>query len=459
MAIKLMNVNNATRQQLFMFVVNELITYSYQTMSISKTLFLIAVSILQFGIYAQNDVLFGLLRTSNPASVKLGTIDLVNGSITGLGQSNVATSINLTGAALDLTTNQYYFLTQGGTNGVAVSVGLDDGALINQAALNNPISPSYFDNFRFNTSDSTLYGLARRYIPGASPGQGTGELYFSSMNPATGEITQISPQSILDSYSLSGSAIDPHQMVYYFSKGSQFYGIDMYNGQVYTSQTLSFPEGGLFFDNYTYNCADTAIYGIIRVTTTPPITAYFGKINPQTGVVTRISQTPLANSMYSVNGSSTIDPYTGTYYYVSSLPQGGVGVIGISTYTGALISVYPVASSSGVATYFDMIRHPSDCLGAAAYRPDSNGGGGSAGIENFDPNRSKVYPNPVDDQLNIESTSIIYSLILRDAKGGILFAANPQEKFTKISFEHMPSGLYFLEVQNEFGLELLKVVK
>ncbi len=54
-----MNVNNATRQQLFMFVVNELITYSYLTMSISKTLFLIAVSILQFGIYAQNDVLFG----------------------------------------------------------------------------------------------------------------------------------------------------------------------------------------------------------------------------------------------------------------------------------------------------------------------------------------------------------------------------------------------------------------
>jgi hypothetical protein len=459
MVIKLMNVNNATRQQLFMFVVNELITYFYQTMSISKTLFLVAVSILQFGMYAQNDVLFGLLRTSNPAGVKLGMLDLINGNISPLGTNPITANVNITGAALDLNTNNYYFLTQGANNGVAMSVGINDGVVNNQVPLFNPIAPSSFNNFRFNTSDSTLYGLAGRWIPGAGPGQGTGELYFSSMNPVTGEITQISPQSILDSYSLSGSAIDPHQMIYYFSKVTQFYGIDMYNGQVYTSQTLSFPEGGLFFDNYTYNCADTTIYGIIRATTTPPITAYFGKINPQTGVVTRISQTPLTNSMYSVNGSSTIDPYTGTYYYVSSLPQGGVGVIGMSTYTGALVSVYPVASSAGITTYFDMIRHPSDCLGAAAYRPDSNGGGGSASVQNITIATSKVYPNPISDQLNIESTSIIYSLILRDTKGGILFKAHPQEEFVKISFEHIPSGVYFLEIQKENGLELLKVVK
>ena len=413
-----------------------------------------------FLLPAQAQVLYGLLRTSNPAGVKLGTLDLLSGSFTALGNNGITSNVNITGAALDLNTNSYYFLTQGGTNGIAMTVGINDGAVNNQVPLFNPIAPSSFNNFRFNTSDSTLYGLAGRYIPGAGPGQGTGELYFSSMNPATGEITQISPQSILDSYSLSGSAIDPHQMVYYFSKGSQFYGIDMYNGQVYSSQAFSFPEGGLSFANYTYNCADTTIYGIISTTNTPPFTCYLGKVNPATGEVTRVTQSVLPYSIFSVNGSSTVDPYTGTYYCVSQIPGGGgIAVVGISVSTGTVVSVHPVNAATAGSAYFDMIRHPSDCMGAAAYRPNTNGGGGSASIENLDPNGSKVYPNPVDDQLNIESTSIIYSLILRDAKGGILFEANPQEKFTKISFEHIPSGVYFLEVQNEHGLELLKVVK
>lgn len=440
-----------------MFVVDKLIFFN--TMSISKTLFLVSICILQFGMYAQNDVLFGLLRTSSPAEVKLGTLDLLSGNITALGTNPITANVNITGAALDLNTNNYYFLTQGGIHGVAMSVGTNDGVVNNQVPLFNPIAPSFFNNFRFNTSDSTLYGLARRWIPGAGPGQGYGELFFSSMDPVSGQITQISPQSIIDSYSLSGSAIDPHQMVYYFSKSTQFLGIDMYNGQVFSSQTLSFPEGGLFFDNYTYNCADTTIYGIIRATTTPPITAYFGKVNSQTGVVTRISQTPLLNSMYSVNGSSTIDPYTGTYYYVSTLPQGGVGVIGLSTYTGLLVSVHPISSSTGVTTYFDMIRHPSDCFGALAFRPDLNGGGGAADIQSSVSSVSKIYPNPVVDQLNIESVSMINLVILRDIKGGILFETKPQEKFLNISFLHIPSGVYFLEIQKENGVELLKVVK
>lgn len=412
-----------------------------------------------FSFCSQAQVLYGLLRTSNPASVKLGTLDLVNGSLSGLGQSNVATSINLTGAALDLTTNQYYFLTQGGTNGVVVSVGLNDGVLINQAALNNPISPSYFDNFRFNTSDSTLYGLARRYIPGAGPGQGTGELYFSSMNPATGEITQISPQSITDSYSLSGNAIDPHQMIYYFSKGSQFYGIDMYNGQIYTAPTISFAEGGLNFDNYTYNCADTTIYGIIRATNTPPITAYLGKINPSTGVVTRISQTLLDYNTYSVNGSSTIDPFNGIYYYVSQMPGGGVGVIGISITTGALESVYPISSTTAATAYFDMIRHPSDCLGAAAYRPNTNGGGGAAGIENIDPNQSRVYPNPFTDLLTIEASTSMEKLTMTDLQGKVVYEMVPLQKQIDLDLKMLPNGLYMLEIRTKNGIELMKVVK
>ncbi len=427
-----------------------------------KTLFLGTICTLQFIVNAQNNILYGLIRTNPASGIFLGSMDVTSGQITQISPSSVVPTYVWSGAALDLNTGKYIF--SGAANTIA-TVSLMDGQLVSQPPINNPNNGGYFENFRFNTSDSTLYGLARKQLQGMPPGISSVAVYLASINPTSGAVTEISPQVIGQSYAGQSSAIDPHQMVYYYTamnanpNAQLFTGLDLYNGQVFSAQPFSFPEGGNIFDNYTYNCADTTIYGIIRITTTQPQTYYFGKIDPQTGVVTRVSNQPLPFSVYVGNGSATIDPDAGVYYFETNLPQGGYAMTGLSIATGAVVCQFPLPVNNGVFTYFDMLRHPSDCMGAAAYRPNTNGGGGSAGIENLDPNGSKVYPNPVDDQLNIESTSIIYSLILRDAKGGILFEANPQEKFTKISFEHIPSGVYFLEVQNEHGLELLKVVK
>lgn len=422
-----------------------------------KQLVFLFIASIQLSICAQTPLLYGLLRTSNPASVKLGTLDLLTGNCTALSPVDVATSINLTGAALDLNTNNYFFITQGGANGSLLTIGLNDGLLVAQQAVNNPIAPSYFDNFRFNTADSTLYGLARRLVPASGGQPAYGELYFSSIDPSTGVITQISPQAIGDSYSISGNAIDPHQMLYYYSKGTQFYGIDMYNGQVYTAHTLSFPEGGMYFDNYTYNCADTTIYGIIRATTTPPITAYLGKINPTTGVVTRIAQTPLQYNTYSVNGSSTIDPATGIYYYVTSTPPNGVAVVGISLATGTLVSINPITSTTGLTTYFDMLRHPSDCYAAEPVRPSTIDGG--AGLVTTFLSQTKVYPHPILDQLFIESETVINAYALRDAQGKMILEGQGKNKQIQLSLGQIPSGVYFLEIQTESGIESVKLVK
>jgi hypothetical protein len=427
-----------------------------------KTLFLGTICTLQFIVNAQNNILYGLIRTNPASGIFLGSMDVTTGQITQISPSSVVPTYVWSGAALDLNTGKYIF--SGAANTIA-TVSLMDGQLVSQPPINNPNNGGYFENFRFNTSDSTLYGLARKQLQGMPPGISSVAVYLASINPTSGAVTEISPQVIGQSYAGQSSAIDPHQMVYYYTamnanpNAQLFTGLDLYNGQVFSAQPFSFPEGGNIFDNYTYNCADTTIYGIIRITTTQPQTYYFGKIDPQTGVVTRVSNQPLPFSVYVGNGSATIDPDAGVYYFETNLPQGGYAMTGLSIATGAVVCQFPLPVNNGVFTYFDMLRHPSDCMGAAAYRPNTNGGGGSASIENLDPNGSKVYPNPVADQLNIESTSIIYSLILRDAKGGILFEANPQEKFTKISFEHIPSGVYFLEVQNEHGLELLKVVK
>jgi hypothetical protein len=420
-------------------------------MTKNKSILFLLLSLLGFTTSAQNNSLIGLLRTSNLASIRLGKLDLTTGIFSQLSTASIGNSFNATGAALDPNSGTYFFLGAGGM----LSVDVTTGSVVAQNALTNPIATSYFDNFRFNTSDSSLYGLARRYIQ--TGGQGVGELYLATINPSTGVITQISPQSVGQSYALQGNAIDPHLMVYYYSIASQFVGLDMYTGLVYSSPTISFPQGGLYFDNFTYNCADTSIYGLIRMNTTAPLTVHFGKINPQTGVVTQISQQPIAYSMFSVSGSSTIDPNTGTYYYLSVLPQGGKAVVGISIQTGSVASVDTIPTTGNTQTYFDMMRNPSDCFGAQAYRPDSSGG--TAGTSNLAQPQLKVYPNPFGEQLKISSTVLINTYSLKDAQGKTLFQETPIKTEIQLQTAAFDNGIYFLEIHTALGSEIIKLVK
>ena len=420
-------------------------------MTKNKSILFLLLSLFGFTTSAQNNSLIGLLRTSNPASIRLGKLDLTTGIFSQLSTASIGNSFNATGAALDPNSGTYFFLGAGGM----LSVDVTTGSVVAQNALTNPIATSYFDNFRFNTSDSSLYGLARRYIQ--TGGQGVGELYLATINPTTGVITQISPQSVGQSYALQGNAIDPHLMVYYYSIASQFVGLDMYTGLVYSSPTISFPQGGLYFDNFTYNCADTSIYGLIRMNTTAPLTVHFGKINPQTGVVTQISQQPIAYSMFSVSGSSTIDPNTGTYYYLSVLPQGGKAVVGISIQTGSVASVDTIPTTGNTQTYFDMMRNPSDCFGAQAYRPDSSGG--TAGTSNLSQPQLKVYPNPFGEQLKISSTVLINTYSLKDAQGKTLLQETPLKTEIQLQTAAFNNGIYFLEIHTALGSEIIKLVK
>jgi len=420
-------------------------------MTKNKSILFLLLSLFGFIASAQNNSLIGLLRTSNPASIRLGKLDLTTGIFSQLSTASIGNSFNATGAALDPNSGTYFFLGAGGM----LSVDVTTGSVVAQNALTNPIATSYFDNFRFNTSDSSLYGLARRYIQ--TGGQGVGELYLATINPTTGVITQISPQSVGQSYALQGNAIDPHLMVYYYSIASQFVGLDMYTGLVYSSPTISFPQGGLYFDNFTYNCADTSIYGLIRMNTTAPLTVHFGKINPQTGVVTQISQQPIAYSMFSVSGSSTIDPNTGTYYYLSVLPQGGKAVVGISIQTGSVASVDTIPTTGNTQTYFDMMRNPSDCFGAQAYRPDSSGG--TAGTSNLSQPQLKVYPNPFGEQLKISSTVLINTYSLKDAQGKTLLQETPLKTEIQLQTAAFNNGIYFLEIHTALGSEIIKLVK
>lgn len=427
-----------------------------------KTLLIGVICSIQFASNAQNNLLYGLIRTNPASGIFLGSMDVTTGQITQISPSSVVPTYVWSGAALDLNTGKYIF--SGAANTIA-TVSLMDGQLVSQPSVNNPNNGGFFENFRYNTSDSTMYGLARKQLQGMPPGISSVAVYLATINPTTGIVTEISPQVIGQSYAGQSMAIDPHQMVYYYTAMNAnpytqlFTGLDLYNGQVFSAQPFSFPEGGDIFDNYTYNCADSSIYGIIRFTTNPSQTYYFGKIDPQTGIVTRISNQPLPISVYIGNGSATIDPDAGVYYFETSFPQGGYALTGLSIATGAVVCQFPLPINNGVFTYFDMLRHPSDCMGAAAYRPDSNGGGGAAGIENLDPNGTKVYPNPFTDLLTIEASAPMNKLSMTDLQGKVIFEMTPLQKYMDLDLNELSEGIYMLEIHTINGIELIKVVK
>jgi hypothetical protein len=234
------------------------------------------------------------------ATIRLGTTNPSDGMVYNFGSNTYTMAVNLTGAALNPYTNSYIFI---GLNNIN-TLNLATGNLSNSVPLNNPIAASYFDNFRFNNADSTMYGLARRNVFDPTTMTTIGEVFLAKANTQTGLITQISPTSVGFGFALAGSAIDPYQMVYYYSTGTRLVGLDIYDGSVFSSVPIQVTDG-INFDNFTYSCADTALYGLIRqnyfsyeknpidpldsIQVLDSSTIKLGRIDPKTGIVTTIS--------------------------------------------------------------------------------------------------------------------------------------------------------------------------
>ena len=410
------------------------------------------------------NTMYGLARTTNPAAVYIATMDPVTGIATNIGQTSVSSSINLTGAALNPYNNRFCFF---GDNGLK-SIDLSTGQLTNTATINNPNGTGYFDLFRFNTSDSLMYGLSRRNITNPQTGQVTGTMYLATIDELTGTVTEISPSSIGQGFAYSGSAIDPHQMVFYYSNGSQLVGLDMYNGSIYSNPTLTFPNGGQNFDNFTYSCADTTMYGLVRTnyysSVFNPLTGmttqvfdsaavHLGKVDAMTGAVTKISTQSIGVNSFSVNGSSTIDPVNMIYYFISGSGT-GLTIYGVSLTTGLVVSQGTINNAG--ALYFDMMRIQSDCYESRPTRLEP-----SANIqETFtSTNLVKVFPNPFTDQITVSSEVELQKIELIQANGQVLNSVTVSGKDFTFETSQLINGIYFLQVTNMEGMEIIKIIK
>jgi hypothetical protein len=428
-----------------------------------KRILFLGILILSTKLNAQvpNNTFYGLARKNSPNNeIFLATMNPTTGVATNISPLSLSPIVNLTGAALDPYRMNYHFI---GYNEIK-TINLTTGLQTNSKLLNNPIANSYFDNFRFNNSDSTLYGLARRYIYDTITMVGTGELYLSSIDPSTGTISQISSTSIGQGYALAGSAIDPYQMVYYFSTGANIVGLDMYNGSIYSNMPIQINGGGKYFDNFTYSCADTGLYGLIRtnyfsymydstlmdsIQILDSTSIHLGKINSATGLVTTISPYSIAQGGYTLNAGSTIDPSTMIFYY-----NNGYELVGVSLNTGLIVTKQPITNTNG--QFFELMRIQSNCFEATTPTRLNSTTGITKIQSDFSVN---INPNPVTDLLTIEALTTIDKIEIINTIGQTLLEIKNNTNKIQVNMINMPVGIYFVKCFSKDKLSISKVVK
>ncbi len=399
-------------------------------------LFIPFVSIGQLG-----NTMYGLYRNNNPSTVQLATIDPTTGVINVLGP-NLGNTINLTGVSLNPYNYTYTYQDQDSW----LSVDLTNGGIVNDVVVSLPSATGNFDNFKFNTSDTTMYGIFSQVLYNPTTGVYSGDMRLATCDLSTGQVSLISPASVASSYVMAGSSINPHLMVYYFISEGKLMGIDLYNGSIYTQPLISIPSGGDSFDNFAYSCVDTTMYGLI-VNHGVGVQS-LGKINASTGVVTPLP-TALNFDNYIMNGGATIDPINLIYYFETMDNNAQIYLVGLSLLDGSIVSNVMLPPSG---TYFDMARIDGDCYGAAPSRLNP-----SLQLEESTWSLS-IAPNPSSDVVTINSNSQIEYLRCYGMDGKIARDIT-MDGNNQISIKSFPKGVYMLEVRTASTSRIVKLVK
>jgi len=389
-----------------------------------------------------DNTMYGLYRILNPNSVQLASMDPLTGVITTIGAANtLSTSINATGAALNPYNMSYTYQDEDSW----LSVDLQNGAVLNDVTVTLPNTTGDFNNFRFNTADTNMYGLYSQVIYDPLTGIITGDMRLATCDLTSGAVSIISPTSIAQSYTMTGSAIDPYLMVYYFESEGKFVGLDLYNGQVYSEPLITLMGNGITFDNFAYSCADTTMYGLIMNNGVKAL----GKINVTTGVVTQLP-TLLNFDNYIMNSGGAIDPVNLVYYF-QTMDSTGIKLVGLSLIDGSVVSQVVISANGN---YFDMFRIESDCYEAESTRANP----ATASIEAHDVS-VKLYPNPVQDEVHIDAAHSIETLEILQLDGTLVHSFHPNEQSAHISLAELNPGMYLVNVKTTAGSESYRFVK
>jgi hypothetical protein len=389
------------------------------------------------------------------STIRLGTVDPLTGVVSNLSSNAYNLAINLNGATIDCYQNHYYI----GSGFNLLTFDMNSGDLINNVPVSGALPTASFQNYRFNPSDSIIYGLVpsnfySSYFDSLTMSTievlDSSQIRFGSIDPVNGQYTLIGDYSFNNLYTLAGNSIDPYQMIYYYSAVDTLIGIDLYDGSLYTEIPIQMQPFGIF-ENIAYSCADTSIYGLSRqnftssvfdslimeyVEVVDSITFRLTKIDPNTGVVTFISPYNIQVSG-NLTGGSYIDPNSMTYYF-----KNGNNIVGISLITGLITSSVLKTFPSGEVS-IDMMRSSLNCYGATKIRPNP-----LLGVVNEPKHNLTMSPNPAQTEITFHATMSIEMITVIDFLGNyLLTSAN-----NSIDVSNLPEGIYFAKVHMQDGV-------
>jgi len=193
--------------------------------------------------------------------------------------------------------------------------------------------------------DSTIYGLNMPYPP-------LQDIYFSKIDPFTGNLTHISSVPVSTYYTFGGSTIDVRHGIYYFVSGAKLTGVNLQTGAVVSDAWINNTNGDRF-EYCFYNCKDSTIYGLVSNAGRTELR--LGKINPFTGTVTNISPAPIAANY--LLGGYTLDMDRGIYYFLSDQHE----FTGVDIHTGLTVSHVTIAG------FDEFVEFAYNCRDSAIY--------------------------------------------------------------------------------------------
>jgi hypothetical protein len=405
------------------------------------------------------------IEVLDSATIRLGSIDPLTGVVTNVGNSAYMSGINLNGATLNPYANQYYI----GSGFNLLTFDLNSGDMINNVPISGPLPSSSFQNLRFNPSDSTIYGMVPNNFYSSyfdSTVMTTIEVLdstqirFASIDPVSGQYSLIGNSSNSNIYTLAGNSIDPYQMVYYYSAVDTLIGVDIYTGNTFSSVPIQLPSGAIF-ENITYSCIDTSIYGITRQNFISSVydslfmidfevldstTFRVSKINPNTGVVTFISPNNIGLGG-NLSGGSFIDPNSMTFFF-----SNGNQIVGVSLVSGLITSVVTKTFTSG-AFSLDMMRSTLNCWGASKIRNNT-----TTGVDEITNAKLDwiLFPNPAQNEISLKNDELFSRIEIINMNGKVIL----ETKEKTIDISDFQSGIYVAKILSQNGtMSVRKFVK
>ena len=340
----------------------------------------------------------------------LSSINPQNGNINQISNQGFGNTISNFTSTVDPIQDIFYYTNNGQI------IGIDEQTGDFLFSTNIQLQPNYyFQQFVFDEMDQKIYGLERTPLDG-------GKIYLSRLNPLTGTITRLSDNSVSSLICNFDMALDPVNDIYYFTDCTDLIAVDTNSGDLLSKTPIQYNSGN--FLNFKFHIADGMIYGISSYSN--PNESFLAKLNPQTGVITNISQQSVAS--YIAFGEHALDPLNQIYYFKTPNE-----LIGVDMQTGNIISSPQINLNNGHSFNLIYYRNSKVLLDTEDFSNEID---------------LDIYPQPASQNIHIESNHEFESYEIYDVNGKLI----QKDSFSSlIDVESIPSGIYFMKLYDQYG--------